>query len=195
MSAWELPTSITVDGTVYAIRTDFRAVLDALTAMNDPDLFLPDASDQEKSWVLIDTALKILIEDYDHLSPDKYFDAYNQLIDFIDCGMKEDPNKPPVHLMDWEQDAQVIIPAINRVQGKEIRSLPYLHWWTFLGAYMEIGDCLFSQIINIRQKKLKHQKLEKWEQEFYRNNKSIIDLHKKLSMEEKAEKDAIEKWL
>lgn len=195
MSAWELPTSITVDGTVYAIRTDFRVVLDALTAMNDPDLFLPDASDQEKSWVLIDTALKILIEDYDHLSPDKYFDAYNQLIDFIDCGMKEDPNKPPVHLMDWEQDAQVIIPAINRVQGKEIRSLPYLHWWTFLGAYMEIGDCLFSQIINIRQKKLKHQKLEKWEQEFYRNNKSIIDLHKKLSMEEKAEKDAIEKWL
>ena len=195
MSAWELPTSITVDGTVYAIRTDFRAVLDALTAMNDPDLFLPDASDQEKSWVLIDTALKILIEDYDHLSPDKYFDAYNQLIDFIDCGMKEDPNKPPVHLMDWEQDAQVIIPAINRVQGKEIRSLPYLHWWTFLGAYMEIGDCLFSQIINIRQKKLKHQKLEKWEQEFCRNNKSIIDLHKKLSMEEKAEKDAIEKWL
>ena len=195
MSAWELPTSITVDGTVYAIRIDFRAVLDALTAMNDPDLFLPDASDQEKSWVLIDTALKILIEDYDHLSPDKSFDAYNQLIDFIDCGMKEDPNKPPVHLMDWEQDAQVIIPAINRVQGKEIRSLPYLHWWTFLGAYMEIGDCLFSQIINIRQKKQKHQKLEKWEQEFYRNNKSIIDLHKKLSMEEKAEKDAIEKWL
>lgn len=195
MSAWELPTSITVNGTVYAIRTDFRAVLDVLAAMNDPDLFLPDASDQEKAWVQVDTALQILIEDYNKLPPENFFDAYNQLIDFIDCGMKEDSNKPPVHLMDWEQDAQVIIPAINRVQGKEIRSLPYLHWWTFLGAYMEIGDCLFSQIINIRQKKQKHQKLEKWEQEFYRNNKSIIDLHRKLSMEEKAEKDAIEKWL
>lgn len=195
MSAWELPTSITVNGTVYAIRTDFRAVLDVLAAMNDPDLFLPDASDQEKAWVQVDTALQILIEDYNKLPPEDFFDAYNQLIDFIDCGMKEDSNKPPVHLMDWEQDAQVIIPAINRVQGKEIRSLPYLHWWTFLGAYMEIGDCLFAQIVNIRQKKQKHQKLEKWEQEFYRNNKSIIDLHRKLSMEEKAEKDAIEKWL
>ncbi|MBU5481739.1 Gp15 family bacteriophage protein [Blautia sp. MSJ-19] len=195
MSAWELPTSITVDRTVYAIRTDFRAVLDVLAAMNDPDLFLPDASDQEKAWVQIDTALQILIEDYNKLPTENFFDAYNQLIDFIDCGMKEDSNKPPVHLMDWEQDAQVIIPAINRVQGKEIRSLPYLHWWTFLGAYMEIGDCLFSQIINIRQKKQKHQKLEKWEQEFYRNNKAIIDLHRKLSMEEKTEKDAIEKWL
>ena len=195
MSAWELPTSITVDGTVYAIRTDFRAVLDVLTAMNDPDLFLPDASEQERAWVQVDTALQILIEDYDKLPPENYFDAYSQLIEFIDCGMKEDSNKPPVHLMDWEQDAQVIIPAINRVQGKEIRSLPYLHWWTFLGAYMEIGDCLFSQIVNIRQKKQKHQKLEKWEQEFYRNNKTMIDLHRKLSMEEKAEKDAIEKWL
>lgn len=195
MNAWELPTSITVDGTVYAIRTDFRAVLDVLTAMNDPDLFLPDASEQERAWVQVDTALQILIEDYDKLPPENYFDAYSQLIEFIDCGMKEDSNKPPVHLMDWEQDAQVIIPAINRVQGKEIRSLPYLHWWTFLGAYMEIGDCLFTQIINIRQKKQKHQKLEKREQEFYRNNKEMIDLHRKLSMEEKAEKDAIEKWL
>ena len=195
MNAWELPTSITVDGTVYAIRTDFRAVLDVLTAMSDPDLFLPDASDQEKAWVQVDTALQILIEDYDKLPPENYFDAYSQLIDFIDCGMKEDLNRPPIHLMDWEQDAQVIIPAINRVQGKEIRSLPYLHWWTFFGAYMEIGDCLFSQIVNIRQKKQKHQKLEKWEQEFYRNNKEMIDLHRKLSMEEKAEKDAIEKWL
>lgn len=195
MSAWELPTSITVNGTVYAIRTDFRAVLDVLAAMNDPDLFLSDASDQEKAWVQVDTALQILIEDYNKLPPENFFDAYNQLIDFIDCGMKEDSNKPPVHLMDWEQDAQVIIPAINRVHGKEIRSLPYLHWWTFLGAYMEIGDCLFFQIVNIRQKKQKHQKLEKWEQEFYRNNKTMIDLHRKLSMEEKAEKDAIEKWL
>lgn len=195
MNAWELPTSITVDGTVYAIRTDFRAVLDVLTAMNDPDLFLPDASEQERAWVQVDTALQILIEDYDKLPPENYFDAYSQLIDFIDCGMKEDLNKPPVHLMDWEQDAQVIIPAINRVQGTEIRALPYLHWWTFLGAYMEIGDCLFSQIVNIRQKKQKHQKLEKWEQEFHRSNKEMIDLHRKLSMEEKAEKDAIEKWL
>lgn len=195
MSVWELPTSITVDGTVYAIRTDFRAVLDVLTAMNDPDLFLPDASDQEKAWIQMDTALQILVENYDDLPPEKCVEAYNQLIDFIDCGANDDPKKPQPRLMDWEQDAQIIIPAINRVQGREIRSLPYLHWWTFLGAYMEIGDCLFSQVINIRQKKQKHQKLEKWESDFYRNNREMIDLHKKLSAEEKAAKDSIEKWL
>lgn len=195
MSAWELPTSITVDGTVYVIRTDFRAVLDVLTAMNDPDLFFPDASDQEKAWIQMDTTLQILVVDYDNLPPEKCVEAYDQLIDFIDCGAKDDPKKPQPRLMDWEQDAQIIIPAINRVHGKEIRSLPYLHWWTFLGAYMEIGDCLFSQVINIRQKKQKCQKLEKWESDFYRNNKEMIDLHKKLSAEEKATKESIEKWL
>ena len=195
MSAWDLPTSITVDGTVYAIRTDFRAVLDVLTAMNDPDLFLSDASDQEKAWMQMDTALQILIEDYDNLPVENYIEAYEQLIDFIDCGMSDSSDKPQPRLMDWDQDAQIIIPAVNRVLGKEIRSLSYLHWWTFLGTYMEIGECLFSQIISIRQKKQKHQKLEKWEQEFYRSNKAMIDLRKKLSAEEKAEKDAMEKWL
>ena len=97
--------------------------------------------------------------------------------------------------MDWEQDAPIIIPAINRVQGMEIRSVPYMHWWTFLGAYMEIGECLYSQIIHVRQKKISHKKLDKWEKDFYNANKDIIDLKKKISEEQRAEKAAIEKWL
>ena len=36
---------------------------------------------------------------------------------------------------------------------------------------------------------------DKWESDFYRNNREMIDLHKKLSAEEKAAKDSIEKWL
>ena len=62
-----------------------------------------------------------------------------------------------------------------------------MHLWTFIGAYMEIGEGLFSNIIHIRQKKAKGKKLEKWEQEFYKENKSLIDFqHKeKRSNEEK----------
>lgn len=194
MNPWELPTSIDVDGTTYTIRTDFRAVLDVLTAMNDPDLFLPDFSDDEKIWVRIDTMLQILVEDYDHLPSDKYNEVCKALMEFIDCGMEDDGRRKP-HTMDWQQDAQIIIPAINRVQGTEIRSLSYLHWWTFFGAYMEIGECLFAQVIHIRQKKQKHQKLEKWEKDFYNSNKDIIDLKKKISEEQKIEMDNLEKWL
>lgn len=38
MSAWELPTTVEVAGHSFAIRSDFRAVLDALAALTDPDL-------------------------------------------------------------------------------------------------------------------------------------------------------------
>ena len=102
--------------------------------------------------------------------------------------------------MDWDQDADIIIPAINRVAGTgDVRAMPYLHWWTFLGYYMEIGESLFSNIVQIRQKKAKRKKLEKWEQEFYRENKKLIDIKAKLSEEEeeirRAEEEALkELW-
>lgn len=194
MNPWELLTSIEIDGISYAIRTDFRAVLDVLTAMSDPDLFLPDASDQEKAYIRMDTLLQIMVEDYENLPPEKLGEACEAVIEFIDCGMKDDGKRKP-HTMDWQQDAQIIIPAINRVQGTEIRALPYLHWWTFLGAYMEIGECLFAQVVHIRQKKQNHQKLEKWENDFYNQNKDIIDLRKKISEEQKIEMENLEKWL
>jgi hypothetical protein len=194
MNPWELLTSIEIDGISYAIRTDFRAVLDVLTAMSDPDLFLPDASDQEKAYIRMDTLLQIMVEDYENLPPEKLGEACEVVIEFIDCGMKDDGKRKP-HTMDWQQDAQIIIPAINRVQGTEIRALPYLHWWTFLGAYMEIGECLFAQVVHIRQKKQNHQKLEKWENDFYNQNKDIIDLRKKISEEQKIEMENLEKWL
>lgn len=194
MNVWELPKTITVGGIEYAIRTDYRVVLDALTAMNDPDLFLPDATENECAWIRMNTLLIIMLKDYDNLPLDNHAEACERLIDFIDCGMKDDGKKKP-HTMDWEQDAAIIIPAINRVQGTEIRALPYLHWWTFMGAYMEIGECLFAQVVHIRQKKQKHQKLEKWEKDFYNANRNIIDLKKKISKEQEKEMNALEKWL
>lgn len=78
--------------------------------------------------------------------------------------------------MDWEHDESVLIPAINRVAGKEVRSVKYIHWWTFIGFYMEIGECVFSEVIYIRQKLRKKQKLEKYERDFYRDNKELIEL-------------------
>lgn len=194
MSAWELPTSITVNNTDYAIRTDFRVVLDVLAAMNDPDLFEPDSDDNEKAFVRCITGVQILVEDAEHFSLEEYIDAWQKCIDFIDCGNRDDGRTKP-HVMDWEQDAQIIIPAINRVHGTEIRALPYLHWWTFLGAYMEIGECLFAQVVHIRQKKCNHKPLDKWEKEFYNANKNLIDLKSKISEEQKKEMDSLEKWL
>lgn len=176
---WRLPETIELGGEEYDIRTDFRAILDILKAMADPEL-----SDSEKAEVMI----KILYWDYEEIPVELLDEAAQKGKEFIDCGITGE-GKSKVQLMDWEQDSPIIAPAVNKNIGKDIRSLKYMHWWTFLGAYMEIADGLFSQVLYIRQKKAKGKKLEKWEMEFYKNNKKLIDLKqtvRKRSAEEEA---------
>ena len=93
--------------------------------------------------------------------------------------------------MDWEQDEAIMFPAINKVAGFETRSAEYIHWWTFMGYYMEISEGVFSNVLNLRMKKAKGKKLEKWEREFWNSNRDICTLKTKLSSEEQAEKDRI----
>ena len=55
MTAYELPTSLNISGVDFSIRTDFRAIIDILIAMNDPEL-----DEQAKAVVM----LQILFEDW-----------------------------------------------------------------------------------------------------------------------------------
>lgn len=185
MSAWEFPTSINVGGVDYEIRTDYRVVLDLFTALSDPDL--TDADEQMTAYMQGRVMMEIMFPDCDNIPMEYWQEALQKVSDFIDMGITDDHKKPKT--MDWEQDAPIIIPSINRVLNREIRAEKYIHWWTFLGAYMEIGESLFSSVVNIRQKKAKGKKLEKYEQEFYNENKALIDFKQKdqRSNEEKDE--------
>lgn len=185
MTGYTLPTSVCVAGTDYPIRTDFRAVLDVLCAMNDPEL-----GEREKSIVLV----QIMFPDWQNIPFEHLQECCKKACEFIDCGNRDD-GKPHPKMIDWEQDAPIIVPAVNSVAHAEVRSVPYLHWWTFWGYFMEVGESLLSSVLNIRDKKAKHKKLEKWEQEFYRENKEIIDFKRKETAEEKAARESIEKWL
>ena len=184
MNVWSLPTSLTVGGVGFSIRTDFRVILDLLANLNDPQF-----EDDEKALIM----LKTIYIDSDKIPQENLEEAIEKAVEFIDAGISNDKkNKPST--MDWEQDAPIIIPAVNRVLGREIRAVESLHWWTFIGAYMEIGQSLFSSVVQIREKKAKGKKLEKDEQEFYRDNKDLIDLHRKgdkLSDEQKDELRAL----
>ena len=184
-SAWEFPTSLNIGGVDYEIRTDYRAVLDLLTALNDPDL--TDTDPQITAYMQSRVILEIMYPDCDNIPAEHIQEALDKVSEFIDMGISDDRKKPKT--MDWEQDAPILIPAINRVLNCEIRAQKYIHWWTFLCAYMEIGESLFSNVIHIRQKKATGKKLEKWEQDFYKENKSLIDFKQKdrRSSEEKEE--------
>lgn len=172
----QLPTSLNVNGKELEIRTDYRTCLLILQAFSDVEL-----QDYEQQIIM----LKCLYKDYDLLTDEDYEEAVNQAIWFLDCGKSiQEPPKYSKPTYDWQQDEQMIFSGINKVAGKEIRSLEYMHFWTFIGLFNEIGEGMFSSVVNIRNKKNKGKKLEKYEQEFYRDNKNIIDLKKKRTASE-----------
>lgn len=185
MNPYDLPVALAVGGREYAIRYDFRAVLDVLIAMNDPELDGPC-----KSMVI----LKIMFPDWRTIPQEHISEAIKQACEFIDCGQKDD-GKPKPKLIDWEQDAAIIIPAVNSVAHTDVRAIGNLHWWTFWAYFMEIGESVFASVVSIRGKKAKGKKLEKWEQEYYRENRHLIDLRKKETPEEKAMQEYLNKWL
>ena len=180
---WELPVNVEIQGTVYAIRTDYRVILDICVALADPEL-----DGQERAAA----ALEIFYPDFDAMPPEHYEDAVRECCRFINCGQDEDGSRKPPRLVDWEQDFNHIAAPINRVLGQEVRALEYLHWWTFLAAYYEIGDCLFAQVVRIRDRKNRGKPLDKADQEFYRDNQKLVDLKTKFTGQEDA---ALSRWL
>lgn len=79
--------------------------------------------------------------------------------------------------------------------GYEVRGAAYLHWWTFIGYFNEIGDGLYSTVMHIRCKRASGKKLDKGEQEFYKNNKDLIDVKEQKSIYELEAEKADEDFL
>lgn len=176
-----LPRKININGTDRAIRSDFRVALLIFEACSDPEL-----SDQEKAQTMIEC----LYEDFESIPLEDYQEANDKATWFLEGGNIQDDNskhQQSKKVMDWEQDEQIIFSSVNRIAGYETRAVEYLHWWSFLGFFNEIGEGLFSTVINIRSKLNKKKKLEKHEQEFYRDNKSVIDIKPRYTAEEQAE--------
>ena len=178
-----LPKTLNVNNKEIPIRTDYRVALLILQAFNDVEL-----NEYEKIAVMIECLFEEEIEVTEEL--------LNKAVWFLDGGQNsQDTIINQKRVMDWEQDEQMIFSAINKVAGREIRNDDYLHWWTFLGLFHEIGEGLFSTVVNIRTKKNKGKKLEKHEQEFYKNNKNLVDLKTKYTEEEQKEIDRLKKLL
>lgn len=183
MNAWDLPSQAVIGGVTYSIHTDFRDILEMFSYLNDPDL------PEYLRWRI---ALALFFEGD---IPEKHRqEAMEYLCVFLNGGSREDV-KPGPRLLDWEQDANLIVADVNKAAGQEIRSIPFVHWWTFLSWFHAIGQGQLSTIVSIRDKLHRGKKLESWEKEFYRENKARVDLKKRCSAEEKAEKERLQRLL
>nr|DAQ80516.1 MAG TPA: hypothetical protein [Caudoviricetes sp.] len=178
---YDLPKSLDVCGVEYAIETDFRAILDIFSILIDEDL------DAEAKGIGV---LGIFYFDFRDMPVAHIPEALKKCFWFINSGHEEEQKKTP-KLMDWEQDFQYIVAPINHIAGQEVRALPYLHWWTFLSYYGEIGDCYFAQIVRIRDLKAKGKLKDKADREFYRRNRDAIDIKRRYS---EAEEEIIKGW-
>lgn len=180
----ELTKTLKVNNVEWAIRSDFRVALNIFEAFNDPEL-----NGREKTTVMLD----LLYEDFKSMHSNDYDEAIKQALWYLDGGKNYENAKNTKKVMDWEQDEQIIFSAVNKVASKEIREEKYLHYWTFLGYFNEIGEGLFTTVISIRQKKNRGKKLEKYEQDFYRNYKDLIDLKEKYTEQEQEEMERLKK--
>ncbi len=186
--SYALPKSVVIGGRDFPIRYDYRVILDIFEAMNDPEL-----TDQERALAV----LQMFYVDFGAV--EDYEAAIRECFWFINGGKYEDSSKKKPRLVAWEQDFPYIAAPINRVLGYEIRAVEYdpetntggLHWWTFLSAYMEIGDCLFAQVVGIRSKKARGKKLDASDQEFYRRNRDLVDIKARYT---EAEEELLKQW-
>lgn len=172
----QLPDELEIGGKSYKINADFRVVLNIFEAFGDPEL-----TDKEKLYI----CLSNLYCEPKNI-PKKYIqEAAEKAYWFVGGGdSAQNESHSNVRLLDWKQDEFLYFPAINKTAGFEVRAVKFLHWWTFLGYFNEIGEGLFSQVLHIRSKKSKGRKLEKWENEFIRDNKNLVEIKTKYTKEE-----------
>ena len=177
MTGWELPTSVELGGAYYAVNTDFRDILEIINYLQNPE---------DTPQLRIMVALALFYDNWECVPKEHWQEAMQQLMWFISGGEEEQDDRPSPKLIDWEQDKGLIVSDINCVAGCEIRALPHLHWWTFLSWFGGIGEGRLSTVVAIRNKLRKGKKLEKWESEYYRENRSVVDFHRKYTSEEDA---------
>lgn len=182
LSLWQLPVIACIGGKTYQLHTDYRDILEIFSYLNDPDL---------PEFVRWEVALTLFYGE--NIPETNRAEAAAFFGTFVTGGQQEE--KPGPRLLDWEKDAPAIIADVNKVAGKEIRAVPYIHWWTFLSWFHAIGEGQLSMLVSIRDKLARGKKLEAWEKDFYRENKQRVELPKKYSARELAEQEKLKALL
>ena len=182
LSLWQLPVTAVIGGKTYPLHTDYRDILEIFSYLDDPDL---------PEFIRWQIALGLFFEG--QIPEEDQQEAIRYLSGFITGGQGTD--KPGPRLLDWEADAPAIIADVNKAAGREIRSLTYVHWWTFLSWFHAIGEGQLSTLVSIRDKLARGKKLEEWEKAFYRENKNRVEMKKKYSAMELAEQERLNKLL
>lgn len=172
---YNLPTEIYIQDKAFHIREngDFRMVLECFSCLEDLEL-----SENERVLCAL-----IIFYDFENLEdlqklPDLE-EAVKEMYKFFEADMPEAKKGQDYKLINWDTDSAMICSAINKVAGIEIRGQQYVHWWTFMGYYLAVGESSLSTVVGIRSKIIKGKKLEKWEKQFRSENSQYFNWNPK----------------
>lgn len=181
MDILTLPSSLSLQGQEYAINADWRPCVNIMRMFERTDL-----SDTEKVLCMVG----ILYEDE---IPDRLMtEAAEQAVWFLNLGEATDGKKSALslgRLFSWEQDLKFIISAVDKSAGFSIRSKEFYHFWEFMSAFFETGECVFNTIVHQRKLK-KTGKQSKADKEWWAENRDIADLKVELTSDEQEILDA-----
>lgn len=173
MDLWQLPVQACLAGVTYDLHTDYRDILEIFSYLEDPDL------PEQVRWRI---ALALFYEQPVQQAHRQA--ALDYMVRFLCCGV---PDTPGPKRMDWQHDAAAIIAGVNRAAGREIRSAPYIHWWSFLSWFHAMEPGQLSTVVSIREQLRRGKPLEPWQKEYYRENKAAVDLPVRYSAAERRE--------
>lgn len=171
---WNLPVQVTIHDQQYRLHTDYRDILEIFSYLEDPDLPEP------VRWRIAMALFYV-----QPVPPEDWQEALDYLVFFLNCGAGEQPGP---RLMDWDHDASAIIAGVNRAAGQEIRSLSYVHWWSFLSWFHAMEPGQLSTVVSIRDRLYRGKPLENWQKAYYRANREAVVLPVRRSRQEQQER-------
>ena len=134
MEKWSLPKSVKIGDNDIPINADFRNIIQIMLILDEPNLL-----EEER----IEIALEMFYNNDEYKSD--IIKAAEEMMLFINQGSEEHSsptsNKP---LYDWDKDFDIICAPVNKNLGYDCRGIEFLHWWTFLSAFMEMGECTLN---------------------------------------------------
>lgn len=189
---YEIPTTIVIDGQEFPIRCkgDYRMVLDCFVCMNDYEL-----TEEER----VIGALIIFYEDFNtvedvaHIGKEQLEQLTKKMYEFMECE-QHNMHSMPYKTIDWDKDSQIICSAVNKIAHMEVRSVEYLHWWTFMGYFSEVGESVLSTVVGIRDKIKKGKKLEKYEKDFKNSNPHYFIWDSRTAQQVKDDEEILSLW-
>lgn len=183
MDILNLPTKLSVNGKEFAINYDFKTAITIMNIFENTDL-----TDFEKIEVMVGI---LFIDD---IVPCDMNEAAKIAIWFLNAGDIGDAEPSPYgRLYSWEQDGRFIISAVDKVLGRSCRKAN-IHWWEFMSAFYEIGECTFTTIIYQRKLKKRGKQSEE-DKRWWNENIHIAKLKEVYTDEETEALQRFEKLL